>query len=132
MEELFDGAEKKKKRTRSQEANDVLFEPLARFFFRTVGPDDAKRIMKVVRNLKAKGATPEEINVAIAAWGVVFPYCADSLSLESLNKHWDRLLMNGKGPAPPKPRRNEGIENESQDYCYQQQLKKWNEWHRAS
>lgn len=130
MDGFFEEIKPQKKRTAHQEKNDALFDPLARFFFPTgVGPDDAKRIMKVVRNIRVKKATPEQINVAVTAWGVVFPYCKDALTLEALNKHWDKLLSNGRSAAPPKPRRNEGIEDEAQDHIYQRQKKAWEEWY---
>ena len=103
MDGLFDSNKSRENlscaiRSQKQQANDILFEPLARFFFASgVGPKDAKRIMAVISNLRPKNATPEQITARISNWERVFPSLpAGSITIEALCKHWDKL---GKPPA---------------------------------
>ena len=114
----------KKPRTEKQVERDSLFEAVAKAFFPSgQSKDDASLIGKTVTALKAKQATPEEIPRRLARWPTLYPD-AGPLTPPGLAKHWDAL--NGRAITPtPKPRRNEGIEDESQDFVYQRAMKKW-------
>lgn len=137
MEGLFSGDEGKKnhsraKRSPKQHENDAIFDGLARFFFPSgVGPSDGPRIGKVVANLRAKNATFEELTYRIANWDRTFPNCPGGLTLESLNKHWDKLgatKLSPPTPCPPKPTLQPGIPIENQAPHTRRQYAAWKEW----
>lgn len=106
MDDLFKREDKQKSISRAtprspkQQANDIIFDTLAAEFFPSgVGPDDKSRIGRVVRNLKAKSATPDEIRRRIANFPHKFPKCDTGCTLEGLNRQWDKLA-DGKPHIP--------------------------------
>ncbi len=109
-----------------------IYAGLARFFFPSgVGPMDAPRIGRITKNLIAKGANFEELILRIARWDMSFPNCAGNLTIDALNKHWDRLGMPPKPkapPCPPKPALYPGVPMENQTRIAQQQHKDWTAW----
>lgn len=62
-----------------------------------VSPTDKTRIGKVVRDLKAHGATPEQIDDRIRRYRAEWPDSADTP--EAIVKHWDRFAAD-KTVAP--------------------------------
>lgn len=97
MMTLFDGEsesneQKKPKRSAKQREMDVLHDALAELFFPDgAGPDDHKRIGKVVRNLREKrGITPDEIRHRFANYPKKYPDCS-AVSIEGFGRLWDQL-----------------------------------------
>ena len=110
VDALFEGAGKdkdnsraKKSRTTKQAENDVIWDALAEIFFPTgIGPDDKSRLGKVVKNLKAHKATPDEIKRRAANFPHVFRNIDAGCTLEGLSRQWDklgerRMYVPGKG-----------------------------------
>lgn len=98
MDGLFEDPSKRKTHTRAktrtqkQEANDILWDTLAELFYASgVGPDDKGLLGRVVKNLKAKHATPDEIRRRVANFRKVFPRVECGCTLSGLNRQWDKL-----------------------------------------
>ncbi len=69
---------------------DLIFERVCELWFPSgVSPTDRTRIGKVVRDLKAHHATPDEIDARLARYRRDEPTWTDSP--EALAKHWDRF-----------------------------------------
>lgn len=94
-----------------------LWDTLAEAFFPSgVSKSDGSRLGKVVQALKAKSATPEQIRERIEAYPKVMPGGRDCLlTLEALEKHWDRLIPPKPGPS------SDGITQA----MFEEELKKW-------
>ena len=115
---------KTKPRSEKQIERDALFDAVAIAFYPSgASKDDAALIGRTVTALKAKNAAPAQIAERLARWPRLYPD-AGPLTPPGLAKHWDALGCR-LGPPTPKPRRNEGIENEAQDFVYQRALAKW-------
>lgn len=117
-------ARKAKPRSEKQIERDSLFDAIKVAFYPSgTSKADEKLIGQTVTALKAKKASPEEVSRRLSLWPSLYPDAAP-LSPPGLAKHWDAL--NGRsGVRTPKPRRNEGIENEKDDHVYLRALKKW-------
>lgn len=117
-------ARKAKPRSEKQIERDSLFDAIKVAFYPSgTSKADEKLISQTVTALKAKKALPEEVSRRLSLWPSLYPDAAP-LSPPGLAKHWDSL--NGRsGVRTPKPRRNEGIENEKDDHVYLRALKKW-------
>lgn len=72
----------------------VLWDSLcAAFALKPETPNEQSRIGKVVRDLKLKNATPDDIPLRLARYRRAWPEAADTP--EALLKHWDRFGGNG-------------------------------------
>ena len=81
-------------------APDAIWETVVQIWFPSgVAPSDQKRIGKIVRDLKAKGATPDEILTRLDRYRRQWPAAADTP--EAVVKHWDRFAIEPTGRGGP-------------------------------
>ena len=77
------------KRARGDSRNVIWDVVCDMFSLHPVTEDDRKRVGKVVRNLKAKGATPDEIKIRVNRYRERWPRVASTP--EAVVKHWDEF-----------------------------------------
>jgi hypothetical protein len=110
----------KKKRKTREYPPDPIWDCVVKIWYPSgVAEPFRKQVNRFVQSLKDYGATPEEIHRAAKCYKKKYPTMA--FTLQAVVKHWDQL----REPPIPKPRRNEGIENEADDHQYQRAMKQW-------
>ena len=85
---------------RSGKPNPIWDWIVDRFYPSGISPSDRTKIGKVVRDLRAKGATPDEMERRSKIYRKVWP--AMTLTAHALEKHWDTVIeeeRNGNGTA---------------------------------
>ena len=76
-------------------AKNVLFDWIVNRWFRSgVSKTDGKRIGKLVRDLKVKNATVEQLEGCVRRFRSTWPKMSDTP--EAVFKHWDRLLADSE------------------------------------